>query len=94
MNIINILELDDYILSFLDYQDLGKLYVISKYHKQYTLNAITNKYKLTTYLNKYTCYCNICDRLYDTPMILKPKKINDKTILLCPWSYKILLNSI
>ena len=89
MNLIYIQELNDYIVSFLDFNDIGKVYILSKENKQCVLNMIKNKYSIKTYLGKYTCYCNICDRLYSSPMQLKPKRVNNQLVLSCMWSCKI-----
>jgi hypothetical protein len=86
MNLIYIQELNDYILSFLDFNDIGKVYTLSKVNKSFVLDLITNKYSLKTYLNKYTCFCNICDRLYTSPMQLKPKLVNNQVVLTCVWN--------
>jgi hypothetical protein len=78
-------ELNETILSYLDHYDLGILYMLSKDYQNFIINFIKEKYNIYKYLNKYTCTCNICDKLYDKPMSLYPLQVNNKIILSCYW---------
>jgi hypothetical protein len=89
-NFCHVKELNDNILSYLDHSDFGILYMLSKDSQNYINNLIKQKYNIRKYLNKYTCTCNICDKLYDKPISLYPLKVNDKIILSCYWRKKIL----
>ena len=43
MNLIDVSDLNDYILSYLDYADIGRLYMLSKENKKLVTNFIRKK---------------------------------------------------
>ena len=86
MKVFQISGVNDIIYSYLNTQDIGALYNVSSSYRIIISNILLNDKRIMTYCSKYTCLCNICDKLYSNPIKLKPTVHKNGSITLnCIW---------